>query len=89
MLKNLPPVSNAERQRQFRKRNPGNSKRRHARTRAGFLAYMATPAIAAPQKEMLALPAPVETLDLPGLNLIAFESGASLVRAIVEKNNTL
>ena len=89
MLNNLPPVSNAERQRQFRKRNPGYSKRRHARIRAGFLAYMATPAIAAPPKEMLALPAPVEVLELPGLNLIAFESGASLVRAIVAKNNTL
>ena len=70
MLQILPPVSNAERQRQFRERNPGYSKPRHARNRAGFLATMEAAVIVAVPEEFPALPAPVEIIEIPGIDSI-------------------
>ena len=68
MIRILPPVSNAERQRQFRERNPGYSKPRHARTRAGFLAAMEATGVVAASEGFPALPAPVEIIEIPGID---------------------
>jgi hypothetical protein len=70
MLHNCPPMSNAERQRRFRQRNPGYYGRLH-RTRnamadALIVAHVTLPApaqaLSAPTQ--LLLPAPVEQLSL-------------------------
>jgi hypothetical protein len=69
MVKPAPPLSNAERQRQFRARHPNYYHRYRARRKAaiaGRLAVMAAPAAAEP----LALPAPVQMPLFPGLNAI-------------------
>ena len=69
MVKPAPPLSNAERQRQFRARHPNYDHRYRARRKAaiaGRLAVMAAPAAAEP----LALPAPVQMPLFPGLNAI-------------------
>jgi hypothetical protein len=69
MVKPAPPLSNAERQRQFRARHPNYDHRYRARRKAaiaGGLAVMAAPAAAEP----LALPAPAELPLFPGLNAI-------------------
>lgn len=72
-------MSNAERSRRFREAHPGYHARIQARKRAStkagvakFLAeYPAMLAAAeAAQREPLMLPAPVELLELPGLNAI-------------------
>lgn len=67
-----PPVSNAERQRQFRERNPGYYGRLHAKRRGCLRVPMtATIAIAAPAtRTPLMLPAPVEAIIIPGINTI-------------------
>jgi hypothetical protein len=74
MLRPAPPMTNAERQRQFRARNPGYYGRLHARRRAGQKAAAAAMnaqlmALAA-KREPLLLPAPVELLVIPGINAI-------------------
>ena len=81
-----PPTSNAERQRQFRQRNPGYYQRLQARKRAGIRAtidvMVAVDEMSTP-KETLALPAPVEVLELPGLNMVTGESDAYLREMVV------
>ena len=84
MLTIPPPVSNAERQRNFRERNPGYYQRLQARKRAGVRAELEAMAMVAPTpEETLALPAPVEVLELPGLNLLHVQSDASSAREMV------
>jgi hypothetical protein len=67
-------MSNAERQRNFRKRNPGYYGRLHARRRSGIRASLAAQAaaeMAAPAPAaVLMLPAPVEMILIPGMNVI-------------------
>jgi hypothetical protein len=74
MVSQTPPVPNAERQRQFRERNPGYYGRLHARRRAEISASLAQQAAAseviAAKREPLLLPAPVELLEIPGINAI-------------------
>ena len=76
MLKRSPPMSNVERQRRFRERNPGYYGRFHARQRAAIDASIQPKRLAAaqqaavPQRQLLMLPAPVELLEIPGLNAI-------------------
>ena len=67
-------MSNAERQREFRERNPGYYGRLHRRRRAGekaAVAAMKAQMVAmAPKREPLMLPAPAELLEIPGINVI-------------------
>jgi hypothetical protein len=74
MLRRPSPISNAERQRQFRERNPGYYGRLHAKRRAAvraFAAQRAAVAAAIPARPTpLLLPAPVELLVILGLNAI-------------------
>jgi hypothetical protein len=67
-------MSNAERQRRFRERNPGYYGRLHARRRAEAKAAvaqrLAMAQAVAVRREPLMLPAPVELLEIPGLNAI-------------------
>ena len=80
----FPPVSNTERQREFRQRNPGYYGRLHAKRRAeskarpaaqaaveqpGLSAPFATPAV--PMKPLLMLPAPVQDPAMDALNALA------------------
>jgi hypothetical protein len=70
-----PAMSNAERQRQFRKRNPDYYRLLHAKRRAAskarFAEYMAAQAqVQAVRREPLMLPAPVEEILIPGMNAI-------------------
>jgi hypothetical protein len=69
-----PPVSNVERQRQFRERNPGYYKRLHAKRRAAVEELSAQRLAAAQatvvKREPLMLPAPVETIEIPGMTTI-------------------
>jgi hypothetical protein len=64
MLVNRPPVSNTERQRQFRERNPGYYGRLHRKRQAELVAMMQqaqlSAASSAAQAPLLMLPAPVE-----------------------------
>ena len=70
------PMTNAERQAEFRRRNPGYYGRLHAKRRAGVKARAAARAFAAEfaaelVKPMpLMLPAPVEMPVFPGMNTI-------------------
>ena len=68
----VPAMSNAERQRQFRQRNPGYYGRLHAKRRAAVRALAAARAAAATpaRAEPLMLPAPAELLIIPGVNAI-------------------
>jgi hypothetical protein len=74
-----PPVSNAERQRQFRERNPGYYGRRKAKERAASKAWAAarvaevdavTAILYAYTTQPLMLPAPVEPIEIPGMTTI-------------------
>lgn len=60
---NTPPMSNTERQRRFRERNPGYYGRLHRRRSAMVTAPVAIPAAEFPRAVLL-LPAPVEQLPL-------------------------
>src|SRR5688572_24923223 len=75
----FPPVSNTERQRQFRERNPGYYGRLHAKSRAECKARVAA-ALAAVQQvalpvppvtPVLMLPAPVQDPAMAALNAMA------------------
>ncbi len=83
MLRPTPPMSNIERQRRFRERHPGYYDRYHASRRArikanGAAMAMATETVAEKVQPValpamvvrLALPAPVETIVIPGMNTI-------------------
>jgi hypothetical protein len=77
MLLPAPPMSNTERQRQFRLRNPGYYNKYNARrsaiykgAKARIEAMAAADAAAAPAPAPLALPAPAVVPVLPGLNAI-------------------
>jgi hypothetical protein len=75
-------MTNAQRQRRFRERHPGYYGRLHARRRAGgkaaveryrvaMQAAAAAAAQAAPaRREPLALPAPAERIEIPGMTTI-------------------
>jgi len=67
-------MSNTERQRKFRERNPGYYGRLHRKRKAEVAAFAsARKAIAATiavKREPLMLPAPVEVLVFPGLKTI-------------------
>ena len=70
-------MSNTERQRQFRERNPGYYQRLHAKRRAQARAMLAAARVEAQAQaavvvraEPLMLPAPVEVPLIPGLNAI-------------------
>jgi hypothetical protein len=75
MLRPCPPISNAERQRQFRERNPGYYGRLHAKRRAALRAFTAQKNAAAQamaaRREQLLLPAPVEVVEIPGMTIPA------------------
>ena len=85
-----PPVSNTERQRQFRERNPGYYARIQAKKRAASKAYVAAmrqreraiAAMLAKSKQLL-LPAPVELPAIPGMNSIDALRDALRERAAV------
>ena len=73
------PRTNTERQREFRERNPNYyrdlKRRERAASRAGGKLLAARLAMQAAQaaflqRALLCLPAPVQTLDLPGVNAI-------------------
>ena len=83
MLRPTPPMSNIERQRRFRERHPGYYGRYHANYRARIKANVVAIAMATetmgetvqplalpPMVVRLALPAPVETIVIPGMNTI-------------------
>jgi hypothetical protein len=74
MLLPFRPMSNNERQRRFRERNPGYYGRLHARGRAGAKAgaaqLLAAAKAMAEKHEPLALPAPVVTIEIPGMTMI-------------------
>ena len=76
MVTHVPPASNAERQRAFRERNPGYYGRLHAKQRAATKAMLAEmnaaaqAIVTAARREPLMLPAPVEVLEIPGMNAI-------------------
>jgi hypothetical protein len=73
-------MSNTERQRRFRERNPGYFNRYKTKvdreaTRQTLVALLAAAEKAEAEKahatrEPLALPAPVETIEIPGMNII-------------------
>ena len=68
------PTSNTERQRQFRERNPGYYGRLHARRREVIKALrqqIAAAEATAARREPLALPAPVERVEIPGMTIPA------------------
>ena len=78
----FPPVSNTERQRQFRERNPGYYRRLHAKRRAetkarvAALAEQAATAVPEPlafpaTPPRLMLPAPVQDPAMDALNALA------------------
>jgi hypothetical protein len=66
------PVSNTERQRQFRLRNPGYYGRLHRARDAQIDAALAAKAAMETlmQKALLCLPAPAEQIRIPGVNAI-------------------
>ena len=74
MLRPVPPMSNTERQRRFRERNPGYYQRLHARARARVKEAIAQKAaiaqLLAVKPAPLMLPAPVEIPVIPGMNTI-------------------
>lgn len=76
-------MSNTERQRQFRERNPGYYGRLHARRRAASRPRQAQLIAAAQptakERQPLMLPAPVEVLEIPGLNAIPMTPGRERV----------
>ena len=70
-----PAVSNTERQRQFRQRNPGYYGRLKARERAACKARVAAAQgvaeiLHAYRTQPLMLPAPVEPIEIPGMTTI-------------------
>jgi hypothetical protein len=85
-------MSNIERQRRFRKRHPGYFQRIHAKNRAALKAHAEQMALAqqaahaaliaqeAEQRQPLMLPAPVETIEIPGMTTIgeAIRSGEAI-----------
>jgi hypothetical protein len=91
-----PPTSNAERQRQFVERNPGYYRKYSAQRRAlekeareRFLAAARAKAQAekqaAERREPLLLPAPVETIEIPGMNKIEPAPVAAAVPAAIAR----
>ena len=65
-----PATSNTERQREFRERNPGYYGRLHRKRKAERLAHRAGVEFAAAltrATKVLMLPAPVETIEIPGM----------------------
>jgi hypothetical protein len=83
MLKPAPPMSNAERQRQFRERNPGYYGRLHRKRKAEVMALIAARTAAAEamaaRPAPLMLPAPVEDPAMAALDALAasLKSGSS------------
>ena len=75
ILRNRAPISNTERQRQFRERNPGYYQRLHARESRRIKAALeamlvvTVPATVA-KREPLMLPAPIEQIEIPGMTTI-------------------
>jgi len=79
-------MSNTERQRLFRQRHPGYYQRLHANRRAvsdaGIAAMEQEKALSAiAPRVMLMLPAPVETIDIPGMTTI----GSAAIPVFVER----
>jgi hypothetical protein len=76
MLRPCPPKTNAQRQREFRERNPGYYQRLHAKRRTMIAASLAQrreseAAMAVMFAKLpLMLPAPVETIEIPGMTTI-------------------
>jgi len=70
MLTKSLPMSNTERQREFRERNPGYYGRLHRQRLAEEQALAAAQAAAATVRAPLALPAPVEAILIPGMTTI-------------------
>ncbi|MBC8107759.1 MAG: hypothetical protein H7Z14_14295 [Anaerolineae bacterium] len=67
------PMSNYERQQLFRERHPGYYQRLHAKRRAAMEARIAAGQALVAQaatREPLMLPAPVETIEIPGMTTI-------------------
>ena len=75
-------MTNTERQRKFRQRNPGYYGRLHARRRAECELMPVAIAVVETHKEMLALPAPVVMVELPGLNIISRQTIVSEPREV-------
>ena len=63
-------MTNTERQRQFRERNPGYYGRLHAKRKAALEAGIAPGTAPQPARASLMLPAPVETIEIPGLTTL-------------------
>ena len=61
----FPPVSNTQRQREFRGRNPGYYQRLHAKRRAAVKALVAQRVTPAPAQVILTIPVPTVRLALP------------------------
>lgn len=75
-------MTNAERQRRFRERNPGYYQRLHAKRRAGEKAraaeLIAAAQAMAAKREPLMLPAPVETIEIPGMTTIPIATAETI-----------
>jgi hypothetical protein len=87
MLKAVGPMSNTERQRKFRERNPGYYGRLHARKRAGVKAAPAAKKVMAVATaplttKPLALPRPRAVLMLPAQGEIPVISGLNAIPAM-------
>lgn len=73
-------MSNTERQRQFRLRNPGYYGRLHRARKARIDAALAAKAAAEAQTPLL-LPAPAETIRIPGVNAIPTREELAAMKA--------
>jgi hypothetical protein len=87
MLRPSPPKSNTQRQREFRERNPNYYRRLHAKRRSGHKAVReqvladARALLLAERREPLMLPAPAETIEIPGMTMIPVMSTLSTMQA--------
>lgn len=82
-LRPAPAMSNTERQRRFRERNPGYYQRLHAKRRAEVQALgerRRAIALMLAKPVPLMLPAPVETIEIPGMTTIGTIGEASRSR---------
>jgi hypothetical protein len=87
MLTNRPPISNTERQRQFRERNPGYYRRLHARRRGKaslpLVQLVGLEAAKEIRREPLMLPAPAVLIEIPGMNAIPTAASARSAETVL------
>jgi hypothetical protein len=85
MIMPFKPTSNYQRQQEFLARHPGYYQRYHAKRRAELKAALAAQQaqLQATAREPLMLPAPVETIEIPGMTTIeGFASCEAIARPV-------